>query len=49
MPYIAACVDVSGMVLSGPFSPLLAGKSFDTCSKAAEQFTNGYTSNLLTD
>ena len=37
MPYIAACVDISGMVLLGPFSPPLAGKSFDTCSKAAKQ------------
>ena len=37
VPYIAACVDISGTVLSGPFSPPFAGKSFDTCSKAAKQ------------
>ena len=37
VPYIAACVDISGMVLLGPFSPPFASKSFDTCSKAAKQ------------
>ena len=30
-----ACVDASGTVYLGPFSPPLAGESFDTCSKAA--------------
>ena len=34
--YIAVCVDTSRMVLLGPFSPLLAGESFDTCTKAAK-------------
>ena len=29
-----ACVDTNGIL--GPFSPLLAGESFDTCSKAAK-------------
>ena len=37
VPYVAACVDVSGMVLLGLFSPPFARKSFDTCSKAAKQ------------
>ena len=36
MAYMAACVDASRMVLLGPFSPPLAEKSFDTCSKAAK-------------
>ena len=31
-----ACVDASRMVFLGPFSPLLAGESFDTCSKVAK-------------
>ena len=30
-----ACVDISGTVFWGPFSPPLARESFDTCSKAA--------------
>ena len=34
--YIVACVDTSRMVLLGPFSPQIAGESFDTCSKAAK-------------
>ena len=34
--YIAACVDAIRMVLLGPFSPPLAGESFDTHSKAAK-------------
>ena len=34
--YIAACVDASRTVLLGPFSPPLAGESFDTYSKAAK-------------
>ena len=37
VPYVVACVDVSRMVLLGPFSPLFARKSFDICSKAAKQ------------
>ena len=37
VPYVVACVDISGMVLSGLFSPPFARKSFDTCSKAAKQ------------
>ena len=34
--YIAACVDTSRTVLLGPFSPPLAGETFDTCSMAAK-------------
>ena len=37
VPYVVTCVDISRMVLSGPFSPPFAGKSFDTCSKATKQ------------
>ena len=36
LTYIAACVDASRTVILGPFSPLLAGESFDACSKAVE-------------
>ena len=37
------------MVLPGPFSPPLAGKSFDTCSKAVKQVLTDTQVKLLAD
>ena len=37
VPYVVTCVDISRTVLLGPFIPLFARESFDSCSKAAKQ------------